>query len=139
MAETLAGSGDSGSGTAAVGPGVSEAGTRRLSELRVIDLRAELKKRNLDTGGNKSVLMERLKKVRWLGARGESWGPGGGGGGRGTPLRGPVTATPGHWRPRPAPLLADPQPGLSGDQGDRLCNVGLSPPLFVFCFSTQVR
>lgn len=70
MAETLAGSGDSGSGTAAVGPGASEAGTRRLSELRVIDLRAELKKRNLDTGGNKSVLMERLKKVRWLGARG---------------------------------------------------------------------
>lgn len=66
MAETLAGSSNSGSGTAAVGPGVSEAGTRRLSELRVIDLRAELKKRNLDTGGNKSVLMERLKKVRWL-------------------------------------------------------------------------
>lgn len=64
MAETVAGSGDSSPGTAAVGPGASEAGTRRLSELRVIDLRAELKKRNLDTGGNKSVLMERLKKVR---------------------------------------------------------------------------
>lgn len=58
MAEPVTGSGDS-----AFGPVAADSGMRRLSDLRVIDLRAELKKRNLDTGGNKSVLMERLKKA----------------------------------------------------------------------------
>lgn len=84
-------------GAAALG---SEPETRRLSELRVIDLRAELKRRNLDSGGNKSVLMERLRKVRR--------GPGGRGGGGGV-IRVLCPRPEGAWRMRARDLARSPE------------------------------
>jgi hypothetical protein len=36
---------------------------RKLNDLRVVDLRAELERRNLDKTGVKAVLIEKLQKV----------------------------------------------------------------------------
>lgn len=36
---------------------------KKISELRVCDLKAELEKRGLETGGIKIALLERLQKV----------------------------------------------------------------------------
>ncbi|XP_075031576.1 scaffold attachment factor B1-like isoform X3 [Calonectris borealis] len=61
--QSAAGQGESASLGGSGVPTSESENRRRLSELRVIDLRAELKRRNLDSGGNKSVLMERLRKA----------------------------------------------------------------------------
>lgn len=43
---------------------MAETEGKKLTELRVIDLKTELERRGLDKTGNKAALLDRLSKVR---------------------------------------------------------------------------
>lgn len=45
---------------------MAEVEGKKLTELRVIDLKTELERRGLDKTGNKAALLERLSKVIFL-------------------------------------------------------------------------